>query len=371
MDHHIHFWLTHWQEWIALPALLCSSIILGGFAIRWLMTKTLVRWAQRTNSPYDDVLVDAARLITLKLTGIAALYTTIEYAPWGDKILRFAYPVLSGLAIFVVTQAIAFILVTIIKLRSERAESPVATTSLIRRIVVGTVYVFGGIMILRGFGVEIGPVLTALGVGGLAVALALQDTLANMFAGIYITLAKQVRVGDFIKLETGFEGYVTDIGWRNTIMKTPEENLIIIPNNKLSQAIVTNFFLPEHTVLIKLQVGVSHDSDTDQVENILLSVVRSSGHGDALSAEEPTVAGGKIQGVLYDPSPFVRFTAIGESNLQFVLNVMVTKFDYQFEARHNLMKRVHRALRENNIEIPYPMRTIVTRSPNDNKQVGD
>jgi small-conductance mechanosensitive channel len=371
MEKHLHFWLAHWQEWIALPALLFVAIVIAGFTIRFLITKFLAKWAQKTDSPYDDVLIDAVRLITLKLTGIAALYCTIEYAPWGEKLLRFAYPVLSGLAIFVVAQAIAFILVTIIKIRSERAESPIATTSLIRRIVVGTVYVMGGITILRGFGVEIGPVLTALGVGGLAVALALQDTLANMFAGIYITLAKQVRVGDFIKLDTGFEGYVTDIGWRNTTMKTPEENMIIIPNNKLSQAIVTNFFLPESTVLIKLQVGVSHDSDTDQVEEILLSVVQQAGYDNHGSADTPTEAGGKIQGVLLEPKPFVRFAAIGESNLQFVLNVMVTKFDYQFEARHNLMKRVHRALRENNIEIPYPMRTIVTRTPSDIKQAGD
>ncbi len=361
MQKHLTFWLEHWWEWIAIPAILFGTVVMCGLILRWLVGKFLLRWAKKTESPYDDVVVEAARLIILKMAGLAALFTAIEYAPWGDKIFRFAQPVLAGLAIFVVAQALVFTLVTILRIRSERAESPIATTSLIRRIVIGTVYVIGGVMILRGFGVEIGPVLTALGVGGLAVALALQDTLANMFAGIYITLAKQVRVGDYIKIDTGFEGYVTDIGWRNTIMKTPEENLTIIPNNKLSQAIVTNYFLPEHTVLVRVTVGVSHDSDTDQVEEILLNVIRTAGHTTHEEANAETQPDGKLRGVLTDPAPFVRFSAFGESNLQFALNFMVSKFDYQFEARHNVMKRVHRALRAHNIEIPYPMRTIVTR----------
>src|SRR5207245_2664119 len=143
------------------------------------------------------------------------------------------------------------------------------------------------------FDVSLTPLITALGVGGLAVALALQDTLSNLFAGFYVSLSGLVRIGDYIKLNSGEEGYVTDITWRCTTMRTVGYNPVVVPNNKLGQAIYTNYFLPEPRMMMSVSLGVAYDSDIDRVEAILLESAQS--------------AVGTIPGLLGDPGPAIRF----------------------------------------------------------------
>ncbi len=123
-------------------------------------------------------------------------------------------------------------------------------------------------------GVSITPMLTALGVGGLAVALALQEPLANLFAGIVIALARQVRVGDYVKLDTGVEGYITDFSWWSTRIRMLSNNMVLVPNAKLAQAIVTNYHLPAPDVVVPVDVGVDPASDLLQVERVTLDVGR-------------------------------------------------------------------------------------------------
>ena len=119
-------------------------------------------------------------------------------------------------------------------------------SSLTRNIAWALVAILGLLVVLNGLGLSITPMLTALGVGGLAVALALQEPLANFFAGLFLTLAGQVRVGDYVKLDGGQEGYVVDFSWRSTRLRMLANNLVIVPNAKLAQAIVVNHHLPSH-----------------------------------------------------------------------------------------------------------------------------
>jgi small-conductance mechanosensitive channel len=166
-------------------------------------------------------------------------------------------------------------------------------TTLTQNLTELAILILGILLMLRAVGAEITPILTALGVGGLAVALALQDTLSNLFAGFYVAVAGQIRLGDYIKLNTGEEGYVADITWRSTAIRGLGNNLIFVPNAKLAQAIVTNFHLPEKRMSASVQVGVSYDSDPDHVERVLLEI---------------GLAGAKdIPGLLPDPLPSVAF----------------------------------------------------------------
>ncbi len=120
--------------------------------------------------------------------------------------------------------------------------------------------------LLRVFDVSLTPILTTLGVGGLAVALALQDTLSNLFAGFYVSISGLVRIGDYIKLNTGEEGYITDITWRCTMLEGRHHNLVIVPN-KLGQAIYTNYNLPDQRMGISVSVSVGYDSDVDRARD--------------------------------------------------------------------------------------------------------
>ncbi|MGC9046269.1 MAG: mechanosensitive ion channel family protein, partial [Thermodesulfovibrio sp.] len=202
----------------------------------------------------------------------------------------------------------------------------------------GAVYLIGFIIILNIFGISIAPLITALGIGGLAVALALKDTLENLFAGIHIMAEKTIRIGDFIRLENGQEGYVEDISWRTTRIRMLSNNMLIIPNSKLSQSIVVNYFLPEKRTTLQIPVSVSYSSDLERVEKILL--------------EETKKASVEIEGLLSEPEPVVRFIpGFGENSLDFTIVCQIREFVDQYSVQHELRKRIFKRFQEERISI--------------------
>ena len=140
----------------------------------------------------------------------------------------------------------------------------------------GAIIITGAVIILGMLGISIAPLLTAMGVGGLAVALALQDTLANLFAGFHLLVEKSIRVGDFVKLESGQEGCVEDITWRTARVKTPANNMVVIPNKKLAQSVVVNYSLPAEEMWISLAVHVPYGADYDKVESLLVEEAKKA-----------------------------------------------------------------------------------------------
>jgi small-conductance mechanosensitive channel len=192
---------------------------------------------------------------------------------------------------------------------------------------------------LSVLGISITPLITALGVGGLAVALALQDTLANLFAGIHILMEKAIRVGDFVRLETGQEGYVDDITWRTTRIRMLPNNVVVIPNSKLAQSVVTNYYLPEKRMSLLIPISVSYSSDPEQIERILV--------------EEAKKGAADIPGLLGDPEPFVRFIpGFGDSSLDFTSSANC-EFTDQYLAQHELRKRIFKRFQAEGVEIPF------------------
>ena len=211
----------------------------------------------------------------------------------------------------------------------DQVPGALPVTTLTQTLAQLAVVVLGIVLLLSALDFRITPILTALGVGGLAVALALQDTLSNLFSGFYVAVARQVRLGDYIKLNTGEEGYVTDIGWRSTTMRALANNLIMVPNAKLAQAIVTNFHLPEKRMGSSVQVSVSYESDIDRVEAMLLEVVQRGVN--------------EIPGMVAEPAPNVQFDpGFGDSGLGFTVNYQIAEFARQFGVRNELRRRILR-----------------------------
>jgi small-conductance mechanosensitive channel len=225
----------------------------------------------------------------------------------------------------------------------KQGELPV--TSLAQHVAQLAVIIIGTLILLNSLGISITPLLTALGVGGLAVALGLQDTLANFFAGIHVSLAGNVRLGDYIKLNSGEEGYISDISWRSSTIRALANNLIIIPNSKLAQAIVTNYHLPEKRLSLSIPVSVAYDSDIERIEKVLL--------------EEAQKGAKEIPGLLAEPAPAVRLIpGFGSSSLDFTLVCHVEQFTDQYTVQHELRKRILLRFRQEKINIPYPARTV-------------
>jgi small-conductance mechanosensitive channel len=208
--------------------------------------------------------------------------------------------------------------------------------------------VFAGLavtVLLDNLGVSLTAVWTTLGVGSVAIALALQDTLSNFFAGVYLRIDRPIRVGDYVKLDSSEEGFVSHLGWRSTHIKTLPNNIVVVPNAKLASAIVTNYSMPETEMSLLVPVSVSYDCDPVLVEKILI--------------EEATMAAGEVDGLLSDPVPFVRFIpGFGDSALNFTLICRVATFVDQYLAQHELRKRILARFRVESISIPFPQRDV-------------
>jgi small-conductance mechanosensitive channel len=149
-----------------------------------------------------------------------------------------------------------------------------ASTSLVRNMINMGVFLIGGLMILQTLGISITPIITALGVGGLSFALAMKDTLTSAIAGLQLLLAKQIRPGDYIRLEKGDEGVVKDVNWRTTTIRTPDHNALIVPNDQLVLSAIKNYSFPtkEHLMIIPFESPISVDPEK-QAASIRAKVV--------------------------------------------------------------------------------------------------
>lgn len=161
-----------------------------------------------------------------------------------------------ALGIFSVTLALANVSKKLIQVYSAKVQSAFPVTSLTQNISRIIIFAIGILIILNSLGISITPILATLGVGGLAVALALQDTLSNLFSGFHIAIARQIRVGDYVKLDSGEEGYIADINWRTTKIKMLPNNVALVPNEKLTKAIITNYYLPDKEMAVLINLGV-------------------------------------------------------------------------------------------------------------------
>jgi len=337
---------------LIMPSIVVLVSVTVLFILREIAFRMLNRWAKKTDTTIDDVVIKTLKTPTIFWVVALSLYLGIAFSGFPPEYTKYIKKIIYVAIVLSVTVALTTLSGKIFRFYVEKAKSPVPATGLANATIKGIVLVTGGLLILSGLGISITPLLTALGVGGLAVALALQDTLANMFAGLHIMLERTIRVGDFIKLETGEEGYVEDITWRTTRIRMLPNNMVLIPNSKLAQSIITNYYLPIKRMSVKITVGVSYDSDPEYVEKVLLDIAKS--------------AVGEIPGLLGEPEPFVRFSpGFGDSSLDFTLICQVKEFVDQYLVQHELRKRIFKRFKEEGIEIPFPHRTVYLREEKD------
>jgi small-conductance mechanosensitive channel len=260
--------------------------------------------------------------------------------------------VLVGRVVFVlgsasVTLAVAAIASQAVDAYGAIIAPALPVSSLTRNIAWAFIAVLGFLVILNGLGLSITPMLTALGVGGLAVALALQEPLANFFAGLFLALAGQIRVGDYVKLDSGQEGYVVDFSWRSTRLRMLANNLVVVPNAKLAQAILVNHHLPSQDLAVLVEVGVDYSSDLRYVEQVVTEVGR-----DVMS---------EVPGGVPEFESFVRYHTFGDSSVNFTVILRAREFVDQYLIKHEFIKRLHARFDREGIVIPFPIRTIAQR----------
>jgi small-conductance mechanosensitive channel len=340
-----------------LVAVLTIALYISlGYLVRWFLSFYAKNVAQKTKTRIDDFIMAAvhppAVLVAVTVGFWLAFRIVRNDLPFAFATEIFFFIVLVVLVTYVAARVLAA------SLRYAASDKPrwEHLVNIGSRVGYLLAFTIGFLIILKSQGVEITPLLTSLGIAGLAVALALQDTLANLFAGLWIQTGKTVRSGHYIKVEDiNQDGWITEVSWRTTRILTRKNNLVSVPNTKMASSVITNYDLPQPDQAALLFVGVSFRSDPEHVERVLLEVANG--------------AIGTVASLLPEPEPIVRFLNYGDSALEFLLVVRVQRYVDQFAVLHELRKRIFVAFDREGIEIPFPHRTVYLRQESDEKEL--
>ncbi|WP_214411907.1 mechanosensitive ion channel family protein [Sphaerisporangium fuscum] len=321
---------------------LAGALLIGLLLRLWF--GVLVHRAGATPGTWDDMVWSLLKAISLPAALTAGMWSAIEVLGVRQPVRGVLDRILVAVVILLVGLSVARLAAEVVRsvtlARSGVAQSASIFVNITRVLIIGIAV----LVILQSIGVSITPLLTALGVGGLAVALALQDTLGNLFAGVHVLVSKKVQPGDFIRLDSGEDGRVVDINWRNTTVEQLTGNTVVVPNAKLADAILTNFNQPVQHLSVLVQVGVSYDSDLEEVERITVQVGR-----EVLST---------VEGAMPEYEPVVRYHTFGESSINFSVTLRVREYAAKFLVVHEFMKLLHARYRREGIEIPNPIPVV-------------
>jgi small-conductance mechanosensitive channel len=314
---------------------------LGGVALGWVVERIamarLRTWVAGRGNGIEALFIDGVRGLPFFWCAMLGLWLATQSSTFGPGTLAVLNQIqltALGLSLTVAAVRIAGALV-------GRLTSQTSILSNLTRIAVASI---GLLVVLQSLGVSVTPLLTALGVGGLAVALALQDPLSNLFAGLQLLSTKKLHIGDHIRLDNGEEGQVSDISWRYTTILTGLNTTVMVPNAKLASVVMTSFSLPDPEVGLNLVIGVAYGSDLDHVERVAIAVASE------VIADTPGAGTGF--------TPVLRFTSFAESAIMATITVRGRSFPDLALIRHALIKRVDTRFRAEGIAMPLPQRVV-------------
>jgi len=329
-------------DFAAVLTLLACALLIG-FGLRHICR----RYALRFRDTWGEFVFALLEPLPTPLLILAALYTAIEEFNlphrW-DHIASQAILVLVIIVLFFFPARVINLFLSGMARKQPQLEKVTQPANFLIKVLFSLVAV---VVVLENLGVHLTAVWTTLGVGSVAVALALQDTLGNFFAGLYILADHPIKLNDYIRLDSGQEGFVTRIGWRSTLLRTGQNNLVVVPNSTLAKAVITNFSLPEERLLASVQVSVACDADARRVERLLTEIATG-------------LAQEGFGGALTDPAPSaLLIPGFGPSSLDFTVSMNVRRFADQGGVQSELRKRILERFAKERIEMPFPTRALV------------
>jgi len=333
------------NQWFQRVGFLVGGLVVG-IVLEFVVVRRVHKLAERTRFKWDDLLIGSLRGVATTWAGAAGIYLALTVGTPDPLLVSTIRNVLMVLVLGVVVIAGTRAVGGAVEMLSGRTGGAIKSPTLVVNLARLAVGILGLFIILQNLGIDITALITALGIGGIAVALALQDTLGNLFAGVQIILSQQVRQRDYIRLSSGEEGWVTDVKGRSTTIQSfPDGNLVNVPNAMLASSIVKNFSMPKRALWVTVEVGVSYDSDLEQVEAVALDVAKR-----VLSEGDGGVPG---------QDPIVRYHTFADSSINLDVRMMVREFESQAPVRHEFIKRLHQRFGDEGIEIPFPIRTVM------------
>ena len=323
-----------------------ATLIMGALVLGYVLNRIIHHWTKKWVSTWGELFSSLLESLLVPSLVLTSIYVGLELLALPPRFERLGSELLYALTVLVVFYFAAKVLVISLRRVGQRNPAMGQVTEPAILVVRVLFALLATIIVLEHLGAHLTAIWTTLGVGSVAVALALQETLSNLFAGLYLLADRPVSAGDYIKLDSGQEGYVIRTGWRSTTMRTQANNIVFVPNSTMAKAIITNYSLPELQVSVGIPVRVSYGSDPNQVEKALLEVTREAAQ-DGLA------------GLLSDPPPGVYLSpGFGDSSLDFSLFVNVRRFEDQVPVQSELRKRILARFAKEGISVPFPTRTI-------------
>lgn len=357
MDYFNNIDLLWLADKLIMPVCILAVALFAGISLNSILNNKIAqRVKDDDESQIKNIFYHAMQGLPISMCLIIGLYwivNTASYLPEG--LVRIFSYLLFTVVVITLTRVLERTLSGFISWKLE-ASGDFASSSLLHTIFKAVIYASSALIILNEFGISIAPIVTAMGVGGMAIAFGVQETVANIFSGLHLIITQQVKINDFIKLSSGAEGRVTDINLRyTTITPAADGSVIIIPNKDIAGSIMTNFSRPRQDVGIVIPIGVSYSSDLDLVERVTLEEARKV----------------QMQWDDYNPDdkesplhPAVLYQEFGDSSINFWAVLHASVYTKQLKIKHEFIKAISKRYREENIDIPFPIRTVML--PEDN-----
>jgi small-conductance mechanosensitive channel len=319
-------------------ALFLTAGTLTGVLIDQLILKKLLRVFEKSKRQGEEAVVWSLRYWVILWAILIASDILVGQIKLESSVVKGFRQFFYIVAIISVTIALARLSGKLVDISIAKLKTALPGVSLLTNLARITVYIIGGLVLLHALGISIAPILTGLGIGGVAVALALQSTLTNLVAGIQIIAGGKLKVGDYVKLETGEEGYVEDITWSNTLIRDLSNNMIVVPNSRVTTSIFKNYYLPDAEMSVGVPIVVSVEADLNKVERLCVEVGK----------EVVQVVPGAVKTF----EPIVRFSSLSEWGL--VVNVFFRVINPrdQFLLKHVFLKKITMKFQEEGIEFP-------------------
>lgn len=330
--------------------LLAALIFLGSFIFAWIahfiLEKIVYRLTKKTKTKVDDLIVEKTKkpfyYIILFYGFRLALYP-LTISPLFENILvKIIYSLIIITIFYIISKSLNIIIEEWGKSVCKRTKSNLddQLLSLFHKIINITIIIIAILVILSQWGIKITPILASLGIAGIALGLALQNTLGNVFGGVQMILDENMDIGDQVKIGSDISGTVDEIGIRSTKIVTFDNELLIVPNGQLANMTIQNISKPAPHVRVVINFGVEYGSDPKRVKKVI---------EEALD---------KTKFVLKKPAHDVIFTEMGDFALKFQARFWIESYKTRIEAKVEANNLIYEALKKNNIGIPFPTQTI-------------
>ncbi len=333
-----------WVNPVIRYILIVVGAVLAGLLFDKLVAKFLLMLAGKTETDLDDKIVEVLHkpiFWSVFLGGAAWAVTVLSLPSPAPYFLEGTIKTAAVIIWISALSKVGSIFLAWLSERQDRFKVVQPRTMPLFDIAVKVVVIGGGFYaLLLSWDINVTGWLASAGILGLAIGFAAKDTLANLFAGVFILADAPYKLGDYIVIQSGERGKVVEIGMRSTRILTRDDIEIVVPNSSIANGKIINESGPVFKRRIRIQVGVSYDSDIDLVERVLLEV--ATGNAD-VSAE---------------PEPRVRFRSFGDSSLDFELLVWVADPEWRGRVQHELNSAVFKAFKAAGVEIPFPQRDV-------------